>query len=130
MELNPAMERYGDIVHVMSTYATGIHGGEPEPSGVNSMQLVFDGQRWWMMSVIWGEIPEVVRGDFDDPSSLRRAMEGMNGMFLISHYRDGIDREVERGIRAAEIAPAAGIALEERIEEFGTRSCGRSPSWR
>jgi len=56
-EIHAVSERYGDIVQVMSTYATGIHGGEPQPAGVNSMQLVFDGQRWWMVSVIWDEIP-------------------------------------------------------------------------
>lgn len=52
---------------------------------------------------------EVVRGDFDDPASLRRAMRGTSGVFLVSHYWDGIQREVERGIRTARIAAEAGV---------------------
>ena len=56
-EINAVTERYGDIVQVMSTYAKGVHGGEPEPAGLNSFQLVFDGERWWIVSIIWDEIP-------------------------------------------------------------------------
>lgn len=56
-EIHAVTERYGDVAHVMSTYAKGVHGGEPQPAGVNSMQLVFDGQRWWMVSIVWDEIP-------------------------------------------------------------------------
>jgi len=56
-EVHAVTERYGDIAHVMSTYAAGVPGTEAQPAGVNSMQLVFDGQRWWMVSVIWDEIP-------------------------------------------------------------------------
>lgn len=90
-----------------------------------------------------GQGAEVVRGDFDDASSMAQAMEGMHGLFLVSHYRHGIEREVERGIRAAEIAARVGIdhlvfasvancdretgvphfetkrRIEERIEELG-----------
>jgi len=56
-EVHAVTARYGDIAHVMSTYAAGVPGAEPRPAGVNSMQLVFDGRRWWMVSVIWDEIP-------------------------------------------------------------------------
>lgn len=56
-EINAVTERYGDIAQTMSTYAKGVHGGEPELAGINSMQMVFDGTRWWMVSIIWDEIP-------------------------------------------------------------------------
>lgn len=56
-EIHAVTARYGDIAHVMSTYAAGVPGAEAQPAGVNSMQLVFDGRRWWMVSVIWDEIP-------------------------------------------------------------------------
>jgi hypothetical protein len=56
-EVHAVTERYGDIAHVMSTYAAGAADGQTQITGVNSMQLVFDGQRWWMVSVIWDEIP-------------------------------------------------------------------------
>jgi hypothetical protein len=55
-EVHAVTERYGDIAHVMSTYAVGVPGEEGQVAGVNSMQLVFDGRRWWMVSVIWDEI--------------------------------------------------------------------------
>ena len=56
-EVNALTERYGDIAQSMSTYAKGVHGGEPQLIGINSMQMVFDGTRWWMVSIIWDEIP-------------------------------------------------------------------------
>ena len=56
-EINAVTERYGDIAQTMSTYAKGVHGGEPQLAGINSMQMVFDGTRWWMVSIIWDEIP-------------------------------------------------------------------------
>lgn len=54
-----------------------------------------------------------MRGDFDDGSSLETAMEGTNGLFLISHYWEGVEREVERGIRAAEVA--AEVEIEQLV---------------
>lgn len=65
---------------------------------------------------------EVVRGDFDDASSLADAMEGMDGLFLISHYWDGVDREVERGSRVAGIAAEVGI---EHLVFASVANCDR-----
>lgn len=53
-------ERYGSIAHVFSTYES-YRGDETEPfaRGINSIQLLNDGARWWIVSVYWqGEGPD------------------------------------------------------------------------
>jgi hypothetical protein len=47
-------ERYGHIAHVFSTYES--LGGPDGPlltRGINSIQLYWDGQRWWVLSILW-----------------------------------------------------------------------------
>jgi hypothetical protein len=46
--------RFGAIAHVLSFYeARKAPGGELLRRGVNSIQLMHDGERWWVMSVLW-----------------------------------------------------------------------------
>lgn len=46
--------RFGRLAHVASAYAsTHALGQPPFARGVNSMQLWFDGGRWWVMGVLW-----------------------------------------------------------------------------
>lgn len=53
-EIFRTTRRYGDMVHVDSTYETVLGTDRPERSrGVNSLELYFDGQRWWIASVVW-----------------------------------------------------------------------------
>jgi hypothetical protein len=53
-EIFRTTKRYGAIAHVDSTYETLIGKAKPVRSrGVNSIEMYFDGQRWWMVSVIW-----------------------------------------------------------------------------
>ena len=43
-----------NLVHVDSTYETSIGPSGAERSrGVNSLELYFDGERWWIASVAW-----------------------------------------------------------------------------
>ena len=48
--------RFGDIAHVLSAYEART---APAPAGrilrrgVNSIQLMHDGSRWWILSTIW-----------------------------------------------------------------------------
>jgi hypothetical protein len=52
-ELARRTERYGNIAHVFSTYEGTM---ETEPTvirGINSIQLMHDGRRWWILSVFW-----------------------------------------------------------------------------
>jgi hypothetical protein len=54
-ELARTSERFGQIVHVFSTYESRHAPGEAKPfqRGVNSIQLFHDGSRWWILSVLW-----------------------------------------------------------------------------
>ncbi len=48
------MERFGNIAHVFSTYASRREkNGAPFARGINSIQLLQDGKRWYIVSVIW-----------------------------------------------------------------------------
>lgn len=48
-------EKFGNIAAVLSTYASRRSEAAPEPysRGLNSFQLIWDGQRWWIAAVIW-----------------------------------------------------------------------------
>lgn len=53
---------------------------------------------------------EVVRGDLDDRTSLERALDGVYGVFSVQNFWEtGFDREVEQGIRLADVAAKAGV---------------------
>ena len=53
-EIFRTTRRYGAMVHVDSTYEALLGTGTPVRSrGVNSLDLYFDGQRWWVASVVW-----------------------------------------------------------------------------
>jgi hypothetical protein len=45
---------FGRLAHVASAYASS-HGVDKPPfaRGINSIQLWFDGGRWWVMGVLW-----------------------------------------------------------------------------
>lgn len=48
-------ESYGHVVHAWSTYESRHKPDDPKPfaRGVNSIQLMNDGQRWWVVSILW-----------------------------------------------------------------------------
>ncbi|MGZ6139162.1 MAG: hypothetical protein ACXWLA_00750 [Myxococcaceae bacterium] len=53
-EIFRTTRRYGNMVHVDSTYETLVGVEQPRRiRGVNSIELYFDGQRWWVASVVW-----------------------------------------------------------------------------
>ena len=56
------VEEFGNIVHVWSTYESRHEaGGKPFSRGINSIQLVKDGERYWIVQVMWdSERPGVV----------------------------------------------------------------------
>ena len=48
-ELSRQTRQFGNVAHVWSTYAVGsAPGGPAEHRGVTSLQLYFDGTRWWI----------------------------------------------------------------------------------
>jgi hypothetical protein len=52
-------ESFGDIAHVFSTYESRhTKDGEPFQRGINSIQLLKDGNRYWIVTILWdGESP-------------------------------------------------------------------------
>jgi hypothetical protein len=48
------VERFGNVAHVFSSYAS-FRRDETKPfsRGVNSIQLFWDGHRWWVLNVFW-----------------------------------------------------------------------------
>lgn len=60
-EIAHRIERYGGVVHVFSTYESRRALSDPAPfaRGINSIQLWFDGRRWWIVTIYWeGERPD------------------------------------------------------------------------
>ena len=54
--IHSVTNRYGDVVQVMSTYEKRLYDSdEVLDRGVNAMTLVFDGDRWWIVSIAWDE---------------------------------------------------------------------------
>jgi hypothetical protein len=55
------IEIFGNIAHVFSTYEAfhSLSDKKPFLRGVNSFQLLNDGQRWWVVTIYWqAETPE------------------------------------------------------------------------
>jgi hypothetical protein len=53
-------EQYAHIAHVFSTYESRHEAADAKPfqRGINSIQLVNDGRRWWIVTILWeGELP-------------------------------------------------------------------------
>jgi hypothetical protein len=48
-------EMFGQIAHVFSTYESRRAPDDPKPfqRGINSIQLMNDGSRWWVVTIFW-----------------------------------------------------------------------------
>ena len=54
-EIARRVETYGHITHVFSTYASFHTKKDEKPfmRGINSFQLMYDGTRWWIVTIYW-----------------------------------------------------------------------------
>ncbi len=54
-EIARRTEHFGQIAHVWSTYESRHREDDPEPfmRGINSIQLFYDGTRWWIVNIYW-----------------------------------------------------------------------------
>lgn len=55
-EISRKTEAYGNIMHAFSTYEsrrTADLAEKPFARGINSIQLLKDGNRWWVVSIFW-----------------------------------------------------------------------------
>ena len=50
-------ERYGNIMQIFSTYESRHDASDAKPfaRGINSFQLLYDGKRWWVVTIYWHE---------------------------------------------------------------------------
>jgi hypothetical protein len=50
------VDRFGNVAQVFSSYESRHAPNEkPFARGINSMQLLYDGSRWWIVSILWDE---------------------------------------------------------------------------
>lgn len=54
-EVSRRMEKFGNIAHIFSTYESRHKADDAKPfaRGINSIQLMNDGKRWWIVTVFW-----------------------------------------------------------------------------
>jgi uncharacterized protein YfaT (DUF1175 family) len=55
VEIHRVTESFGNIAHVFSTYESYRSKADTEPfmRGINSIQLMNDGNRWWIVNIFW-----------------------------------------------------------------------------
>jgi len=68
-EIARRVERFGHVAHVWSTYEGRTETDSTVIRGINSIQLMNDGTRWWVVSIFW----EAERPDNPLPPSYLRS---------------------------------------------------------
>jgi hypothetical protein len=54
--IHSRIEAFGNIAQVFSSYESRHNAGEaPFARGINSLQLLNDGKRWWIVGILWDE---------------------------------------------------------------------------
>jgi len=56
-EIHRVSQTFGSLVHVFSTYQSFASSADEDPfaRGINSIQLLHDGQRWWIVNIYWNQ---------------------------------------------------------------------------
>jgi hypothetical protein len=54
-EINRVVRKFGNLAHVFSTYEFSTESGKERGRGVNSIELFWDGARWWISAASWDE---------------------------------------------------------------------------
>lgn len=54
-EIGRTTEQFGAVTHAFSAYDSRVKADDPEPfaRGINSIQLLDDGERWWVVTIFW-----------------------------------------------------------------------------
>lgn len=54
-EIARRTEQFGNIAHIWSTYESRHNEDDPQPfmRGINSIQLLYDDNRWWIVTIYW-----------------------------------------------------------------------------
>ncbi len=55
IETHRIVEQYGTITHIFSTYDSRrtLEDKDPFARGINSIQLISDDTRWWIVNIVW-----------------------------------------------------------------------------
>jgi hypothetical protein len=58
-EVSRKESTFGNIAHIFSKYVKCVNQDTPaaERSGVNSIQLFYEGKRWWICCILWEDTP-------------------------------------------------------------------------
>jgi len=55
-EIHRVTQKFGNIAHVFSTYESRFKADGPVIArGINSIELFYDGKRWWIASAVWDD---------------------------------------------------------------------------
>ena len=54
-EINRVTRKFGNLAHVFSVYEYSTEDKKLKGRGVNSIELFWDGKRWWISAVTWDE---------------------------------------------------------------------------
>ncbi|HSK71587.1 MAG TPA: hypothetical protein VK892_07825, partial [Pyrinomonadaceae bacterium] len=54
-EINRVTRKFGNLAHVFSVYEYSTEDKKLQGRGVNSIELFWDGKRWWISAVSWDE---------------------------------------------------------------------------
>lgn len=54
-EIHRTVDAFGNIAHVFSTFESFHSKEDPKPfmRGINSIELLNDGKRWWIINILW-----------------------------------------------------------------------------
>ena len=52
---------------------------------------------------------ELIKGDLDDPESLRKHLDDLYGIFSVQTFDRGVKKEIEQGKRLADLADKFGV---------------------
>ena len=55
IEIARKEDRYGNMAHIFSTYESYRNADDDEPfsRGINSIQLLYQNDRWWIVTIFW-----------------------------------------------------------------------------
>lgn len=54
-EINRTVRKFGNLAHVFSVYEYETADKKSKGRGINSVEMFFDGKRWWISAVTWDE---------------------------------------------------------------------------
>lgn len=53
IRLKNEVDQFGNIAHVFQSYSASVYDGKEVQRGINSYQLTFVNDRWWIINLIW-----------------------------------------------------------------------------